>query len=116
MNLGRVMSAAFGLIGFIVLLSSAAVAQSGAPRSAAPSKADPTLGSRSLIAQMTPSEQQAEEALERDGYTQITDIRSGPEGVSARAIKDGREVSVIVDSSGKIRSSRSSVSGAQIAL
>jgi hypothetical protein len=52
---------------------------------------------------LTGSEQDAMAALERSGYTQIRDMNAGPEGISAKAVKDGREVSVVVDSDGKIK-------------
>lgn len=55
---------------------------------------------------MTPSEAQAQSALEKAGYSQVKNVKSGPEGVTAKATKDGKEVSVVVDSSGKIRESR----------
>ncbi len=55
---------------------------------------------------MTPSEKEAQARLGRAGYTQVRDIKSGPEGVTAKAVKDGREVSVVVDSGGRIRESR----------
>ncbi|HKU98620.1 MAG TPA: hypothetical protein VJR58_25225 [Vineibacter sp.] len=54
---------------------------------------------------MTPSEKAARSRLESAGYTQIRDIKSGPEGTTARAIKDGKDVSVVVDSAGKIKES-----------
>jgi hypothetical protein len=52
---------------------------------------------------MTPSERDAQAALEREGYTQIRDIKSTSDGISAKATKDGQEVSVSVDSSGKVK-------------
>jgi hypothetical protein len=41
--------------------------------------------------------------LERAGYTQIRDTNPGPEGLSAKAVKDGREVAAVVDSDGRIK-------------
>jgi hypothetical protein len=41
--------------------------------------------------------------LERDGYAQVRDIRSTPEGTTAKAMKDGKEVSLVIDSSGKVK-------------
>lgn len=55
---------------------------------------------------LTPTEKDAQSRLERAGYTQIREIKSGPEGVSAKAVKDGTTVSVVVDSAGKIKESR----------
>ena len=54
---------------------------------------------------MTPSEKEAQSRLERAGYTQVRDVRSGPEGITAKAVKDGKEVSVVVDSGGRIKES-----------
>jgi hypothetical protein len=42
-------------------------------------------------------------ALEKAGYTQVRDVKSTPEGISAKAVKDGKEVSLFIDSSGKIQ-------------
>jgi hypothetical protein len=78
-----------------------ALAQPAPTRSAAPPSATTTgPGSSST---MTPSERDAQAALEREGYTQIRDIKSTSDGVSAKAMKDGQEVSVSVDSSGKVK-------------
>jgi hypothetical protein len=41
--------------------------------------------------------------LEKAGYTEIREIKSTAEGISVKAKKDGREVSVVSDSSGNIR-------------
>jgi hypothetical protein len=39
--------------------------------------------------------------LEKAGYTQVRDVKSTAEGIVAKAMKDGNEVSLVVDSSGK---------------
>jgi hypothetical protein len=52
---------------------------------------------------MTPTEREAVAKLEKLGYTDIKNVRSGPEGISAKAMKDGREASVVVDSGGNVR-------------
>jgi hypothetical protein len=41
--------------------------------------------------------------LEAAGYTMVSDIKSTAEGTVARAIKNGKEVRVVVDSSGQIK-------------
>jgi hypothetical protein len=41
--------------------------------------------------------------LESAGYSQIRDIKSTAEGISVRAMKDGKEVSLVVDSSGQVK-------------
>ncbi len=51
---------------------------------------------------VTSSEKSAQLALEKAGYTQVTDVKSGPRGVAAKAMKDGKPVSVVVDAMGKI--------------
>jgi hypothetical protein len=40
------------------------------------------------------------------GYTQIGDIKSTAEGTSVKAMKNGKEVSLVVDSSGQIQERR----------
>jgi hypothetical protein len=52
---------------------------------------------------MTPSEAEARTKLEQAGYTNIRDVRAGAEAITATATKDGREVSLIIDSAGSIR-------------
>jgi len=44
--------------------------------------------------------------LESAGYSQIVDIKSTPEGTSVKAMKNGKEVSLVVDSSGQIQERR----------
>jgi hypothetical protein len=41
--------------------------------------------------------------LESAGYSQIRDIKSTAEGIAVRATLNGREVSLVVDSSGQIK-------------
>ena len=41
--------------------------------------------------------------LEAAGYTQVSDIKSTPEGTTVKAIKNGKEVRLVVDSSGQIK-------------
>ena len=41
--------------------------------------------------------------LEAAGYTKVSDVKSTAEGTSAKAMKDGKEVHVVVDSSGQIK-------------
>jgi hypothetical protein len=49
-----------------------------------------------------PSERDARMTLEHAGYSNIRNVKSGPEGVTAVATKDGQEMALVVDSSGKI--------------
>ena len=44
--------------------------------------------------------------LESQGYTQVTDVSSTPEGVSAKAMKGGKAVALVIDSSGNIKESQ----------
>jgi hypothetical protein len=41
--------------------------------------------------------------LEKAGYTEIREIKSTAEGIAVKAKKDGREVSLVSDSSGNVR-------------
>ena len=41
--------------------------------------------------------------LESAGYSQIGEIKSTPEGMAVHAMKNGKEVSLVVDSSGRIQ-------------
>ena len=53
-------------------------------------------------AQMVPSELAAKRRLEEAGYTNVRDVKSSAEGLSAKAVKDGKEFEIVVDSFGKI--------------
>jgi hypothetical protein len=52
------------------------------------------------------TEQELIAKLEAAGYSQIRDIKSTAEGTSVKATKNGKEVSILVDSSGKIQERR----------
>jgi hypothetical protein len=41
--------------------------------------------------------------LQRDGYANVRDITTTREGTAVKATKNGREVSLIVDSGGQVR-------------
>jgi hypothetical protein len=49
------------------------------------------------------TEQELVAKLESAGYSQIRDIKSTAEGTAVKAMKDGKEVSLVVDSSGQIK-------------
>lgn len=55
-----------------------------------------------VLAQMT-TEQDVQRTLEREGYQQVQDVKFTSEGITAKAVKDGKQVSVMVDTSGKIK-------------
>ena len=44
--------------------------------------------------------------LESAGYSQIRDIKSTAECISDKAMKDGKDVSLVVDSSGQVKERR----------
>jgi hypothetical protein len=68
--------------------------------STTPSTRAPTDQSSS---QISVAEQELIRKLEEAGYTQVRDVKSTAEGIVAKAMKDGKEVSLVVDSSGKFR-------------
>jgi hypothetical protein len=41
--------------------------------------------------------------LESAGYSQVRDIKSTAEGTAVKAMKNGKEVSLVLDSSGQIK-------------
>jgi hypothetical protein len=53
--------------------------------------------------QISAAEQDLIMKLEKAGYTEIREIKSTAEGIVAKAKKDGREVSLVSDSSGNVR-------------
>ncbi|WP_377827614.1 hypothetical protein ACFKHW_23255 [Bradyrhizobium lupini] len=41
--------------------------------------------------------------IQAAGYAQVSDIKSTAEGVTAKAVKNGRAVTLVVDSSGRVK-------------
>lgn len=41
--------------------------------------------------------------IQAAGYAQVSDVKSTAEGISAKAIKDGKPVRLVVDSSGQVK-------------
>jgi hypothetical protein len=41
--------------------------------------------------------------IQAAGYSQVSDVKSTAEGISAKATKNGKEVRLVVDSSGQIK-------------
>jgi hypothetical protein len=41
--------------------------------------------------------------IQAAGYSQVTDVKSTAEGTTAKAVKDGKPVTLVVDSSGQIK-------------
>jgi Peptidase propeptide and YPEB domain len=48
------------------------------------------------------TEQEIVAKLKAAGYTEVSDIKSTAEGTVVKAIKDGKEVRLVVDSSGQV--------------
>jgi hypothetical protein len=63
----------------------------------------PPADQSSRSSQMSVADQQLIRKLEEAGYTQVREIKSTAEGIAAKATKDGKEVSLVADSSGKFR-------------
>jgi peptidase YpeB-like protein len=41
--------------------------------------------------------------IQAAGYSQVSDIKSTAEGITAKAVKNGKAVTLVVDSSGQIK-------------
>jgi hypothetical protein len=41
--------------------------------------------------------------IQAAGYTQVSDIKSTAEGITAKALKNGKAVTLVVDSSGQVK-------------
>ena len=41
--------------------------------------------------------------IQAAGYTQVSEVKSTAEGTTAKAVKNGKEVRLVVDSSGQIK-------------
>jgi hypothetical protein len=41
--------------------------------------------------------------IQAAGYSQVSDVKSTAEGITAKAMKNGKEVRLVVDSSGQIK-------------
>ena len=94
----RLLSAAI-IAAFTGATAFGAIAQTATPTQPQPG---PSVGEPAQQA-MTQTEKDARSALEQAGYTRIRDVKSTRDGVTAKAMKDDKEVSVVVDSSGEIK-------------
>jgi len=67
----------------------------------------PTILCLALLVAVAPAraltQQELVAKLEAAGYTKVSDIKSTGEGTVAKALEDGKEVRVVVDSSGQIK-------------
>jgi hypothetical protein len=41
--------------------------------------------------------------IESAGYLQVRDVKSAAEGISAKAMKNGKEVALVIDSTGQVK-------------
>ncbi|MDN5005215.1 PepSY domain-containing protein [Bradyrhizobium sp. GCM10027634] len=41
--------------------------------------------------------------IQAAGYVQVSDVKSTAEGITAKAVKDGKQVRLVVDSAGQIK-------------
>jgi hypothetical protein len=66
----------------------------------------PAPGTGTTLGQATqnpdPRKSDIQEKLTRDGYSQVRDINFGPEATTAKAVKDGKEWLLVIDSHGKV--------------
>jgi hypothetical protein len=53
------------------------------------------------FAQLT-TEQEVKAKLESEGYRDVRDVKFGPEGITLKASKDGRDWSLALDTAGKV--------------
>ncbi|SFH67190.1 PepSY domain-containing protein [Bradyrhizobium sp. Gha] len=60
-----------------------------------------------LVAGFSPARALTQEELvakiQAAGYSQVKDVKSTAEGTTAKAVKDGKPVTLVVDSSGQIK-------------
>ena len=59
-------------------------------------------GSHSIALAQITTEDQVKAKLESQGYHDARDVKFGPEGITLKATKDGRDRSLVMDSTGKI--------------
>jgi Peptidase propeptide and YPEB domain len=86
-----------------LLFGTASLAMAQSPTTADPSGDHSTSAGAETSSPLAPSETAIKTKLESAGYTQVRDIKSTAEGFSAKAVKQGNKVSLIIDSSGQIR-------------
>src|SRR6202795_3514164 len=71
--------------------------------STTPSTRPPTDQNITGSSQVSAAQQELIWKLEKAGYTQVRDVKSTAEGIVAEAMKSGKEVSFVLDSSGPCR-------------
>ena len=65
-----------------------------------------TAGSGTTSAPGKMSDQDVKKKLESEGYTQVKDVTSTPEGMTAKAMKGGKAVTIVIDSSGHVKENK----------
>ena len=90
----------------MLLLASAPVVVAQTATSPPAASSSTTAGSGTTSAPGKMSDQDIKTKLESEGYTQITDVSSTPEGITAKAMKGDKAVALTIDSSGKVKESQ----------
>jgi hypothetical protein len=65
-----------------------------------------TVGAGTTNLPSTSSAQDLSTKLESLGYTHVTDIISTPEGLTAKAVKGDKPMTIVIDASGKVTESQ----------
>jgi hypothetical protein len=65
-------------------------------------RANPAASPETSTAPGKLNDQEIKTNLEKLGYTQVKDIQSTPEGITAKAMKGGKAMTLVMDSSGKV--------------
>ena len=60
-------------------------------------------GVPSLVHAQLTTEQDVQRTLEQKGYQQVHDVKFTSEGITAKAVKDGKQVSLMLDPTGKVK-------------
>jgi hypothetical protein len=93
---------AMGVSGLALAQTSTPTAPSTPPAARSTTQPSTTSGSGSSSATAIHSEADVKQKLESQGYSNVTDVKKDKDGYTAKAMKDGKQVSLDVDNSGKI--------------
>jgi hypothetical protein len=96
------MRIASSMIALLLIASLPADGQSTGPQQGGGTESSQTPAGSGSSASMLPSEAAAKARLESAGYTDVRDVKAGAEVMSAKAMKDGKPVNIMIDSFGKI--------------
>jgi len=83
----------------------AVLAQTTSPSPPAASSST-TAGSGTTTAAGKMSDQEIKKKLESEGYTQVKDVTSTPEGMTAKAMKGDKAVTLVIDSGGNVKENK----------